>query len=306
MLNKNIIEEAVLELRTLRDMLRWGMSLFYAENAYFGHGTDNAWDEAVSLALFALHLPPDVDAKVLDAALTANERKKIAKLFYRRVHERIPAAYLTNQMWFAGLKFYVDQHVLVPRSPMAELIEQQFSPWIASEKVQHILDLCTGSGCIAIACAKYFPDAMIDAADISEDALAVARQNVAEHRVEEQVHLIKSDLFSALKTKKYDIIISNPPYVAEHEMAELPKEYQHEPRLGLAAGAEGLDVVIKILREAKDHLTEQGILIVEVGNSEQALVARYPKVAFTWLEFERGADGVFLLTAEQLKKHRFD
>lgn len=303
MLNKNTLEEAVLELSTLRDMLRWGMTQFYGENIYFGHGTDNAWDEVVSLALYALHLPPDVNPRILEANLTTTERRKIAKLFYRRVSERIPAAYLTQQAWFAGLKFYVDQRVLIPRSPLAETIEQQFSPWILAENVHNILDLCTGSGCIAIACAKAFPEAEVDAIDVSTDALAVAQQNVEHYELTEQVHLIHSDLFNKVANKKYDVIISNPPYVAAYEMAELPQEYKHEPELGLTAGNEGLDFALKILQQASHYLTAQGILIVEVGNSEMALIERYPQVPFTWLEFQRGGGGVFLLTAEQLREY---
>ncbi len=304
LLNKNLFEEAVLELSTLRDMLRWGMSQFYAENIYFGHGTDNAWDEAVQLVLHTLHLPLDVNKHVLDANLTTSERKKIAKLFYRRISERIPAAYLTHEAWFGGLKFYVDERVLIPRSPLSELIEQQFSPWILAEKVESVLDLCTGSACIAIACAKAFPEAMIDAVDISADALAVAKQNVDQHGLTEQVHLIQTDLFDKLGNKKYDVIISNPPYVAEYEMKALPQEYRHEPALGLAAGEEGLDIAIKILQQAEQYLTDEGILIVEVGNSEIALAQRYPTVPFTWLEFQRGDGGVFLLTAKQLRKYK--
>ncbi len=298
----NNLDEAVIELVTLRDMLRLAVSHFYAANLYFGHGTENAWDEAVALVLHVLHLPPDINPQVLDARLTLSERRKVARLITRRVKERIPSAYLTHEAWFAGLPFYVDQRVLIPRSPVAELIEQNFSPWIAVDTVSRVLDLCTGSGCIAIACALAFPHVEVDAVDISEDALTVAKINVERHQVTEQVHLLQSDLFGALKNKKYDIIISNPPYVSTQEMAELPAEYHHEPALGLAAGSEGLDVVTRILKEARAHLTENGLLVVEVGNSEPALVNRYPEVPFTWLEFQRGGGGVFLLTYEQLQQ----
>ncbi len=294
------INEAITELRTIRDMLRWAVSRFNAAQLFYGHGTDNAWDEAVALVLHTLHLPLDVDPKIIDARLTQSERCAIAELISRRILDRVPAAYLTHKAWFAGLAFYVDERVLIPRSPIAELIEQQFSPWIESQDVNNILDLCTGSGCIAIACANYFPDAQVDAIDISKDALAVAKTNCDQHQVTEQVNLIESNLFEKINNKKYDIIVSNPPYVAAAEMQALPKEYQHEPALGLAAGNDGLDIVKHILKQAKQHLTPHGILIVEVGNSEEALIKQFPDLPFTWLEFQRGDGGVFLLTAEQL------
>lgn len=295
-----IIEEAVIELMTLRDMLRWSVSQFYSAKLFYGHGTDNAWDEAVTLCLHALHLPPNINPQVIDASLTAAERRKIAKLIMRRVKERIPAAYLVQEAWFAGLSFYVDQRVLIPRSPIAELIERHFSPWAIEENVADILDLCTGSACIAIACALAFPEARVDAVDISSDALEVAKMNVERHKLNADVTLIQSDLFTNLPAKQYQIIVSNPPYVSAEEMAELPEEYQHEPALALAAGQHGLDIVMKILQQAKKYLTEEGILIVEVGNSEIALKKLLPQVPFTWLDFDRGGGGVFMLSAEQL------
>lgn len=300
------IDEAVIELSTLRDMLRTAVSHFYAANLYYGHGTENAWDEAVALVLHILHLPPDINPQIIDARLTISERRKIARLIMRRIKERIPVAYLTHEAWFAGLPFYVDQRVLIPRSPLAELIEQNFAPWVAIDKVTRLLDLCTGSGCIAIACALAFPHIQVDAVDISADALAVAKMNVERHQTDEQVQLLQSDLFKGLKGERYDIIISNPPYVSTEEMAQLPPEYHHEPVLGLAAGSEGLDFAVRILREAHQHLTDNGILIVEVGNSESALISRYPQIPFTWLEFQRGGGGVFLLTAEQLRQASSD
>ena len=298
----NISDEAIIELYTLRDMLRWVVSQFNMANLFYGHGTDNAWDEAVALVLHAVHLPPDISPQVIDARLTTNERRKIVRLVLRRIKERIPIAYLTHEAWFAGLPFYVDQRVLIPRSPIAELIQRHFSPWIAEENVTRILDLCTGSGCIAIVCALELSHAKVDAVDISQDALAVAKLNIEKHNVAEQVQLVQSDLFTALKGHKYDIIVSNPPYVSMDEMAQLPPEYRHEPALGLAAGTQGLDFVTRILKEAPNYLTDHGILIVEVGNSEVELVNRYPLVPFTWLEFQQGEGGVFMLTAEQLKQ----
>jgi ribosomal protein L3 glutamine methyltransferase len=280
------------DLHTIRDYIRFATSRF--------HGTDNAWDEAVALILYCLHLPHDINPKVVEARLTQEERKKILDLIDLRIDKKIPAPYLTHEAWFSGLAYYVDERVLIPRSPIAELIENQFQPWINPDRVHSILDLCTGSACIAITCAKNFPGAEVDASDISSDALAVAKINVLRHGVEDQVNLIESDLFSQLPKKKYDIIVSNPPYVSTEEMLALPQEFLHEPKLGLESGKQGLDAAIQILRQAKNHLHEDGILIVEVGNSEHALADAFPNIPFTWLEFERGGGGVFVLTAQQL------
>jgi ribosomal protein L3 glutamine methyltransferase len=290
------------ELVTIRDFLRWSVSRFNEAGLCFGHGTDSAWDESSALILHTLHLPHDINPTILDARLTMSEREKLYKIIQRRIQERIPLAYLTHEAWFAGLTFYVDERVLVPRSPISELIENQFQPWIDPDSVNTILDLCTGSGCIAIACAKAFPDAEIDATDISADALAVAKINVLRHEVENQVSLHQADLFEALPLKKYDLIVSNPPYVDEEDMSNLPEEYHHEPTLGLEAGKTGLDIVIRILQQAHAFLNPHGILIVEVGNSEYALAEAYPEIPFTWLEFQHGGGGVFLLTAEQLQE----
>jgi ribosomal protein L3 glutamine methyltransferase len=291
------------ELQTIRDFIRYATSRFNQAGLYFGHGTDNAWDEAVALVLHTLHLPHDISHQVLDARLVADERNQLLQLIQQRVEKRIPLAYLTNEAWFSGLSFYVDERVLIPRSPIAELIERHFQPWVQPDNIHKILDLCTGSGCIAIALAKAFPEAEVEASDLSADALAVAKINVLRHSVEDQVHLYQSDLFADLAGKKYDLIVSNPPYVSQQEMADLPDEYLHEPAVGLEAGKEGLDIVRRILVEALNHLTPNGVIIVEVGNSEYALQEAYPNIPFTWLEFERGGGGVFLLTAQQLREH---
>ena len=292
------------ELETIRDYIRYAISRFQESGLYYGHGTDNVRDEAYCLIWHCLHLPHSISSEMLDARLLPREREAIYKLVQRRVQERIPLAYLTNEAWFAELPFYVDERVLVPRSPIAELIENHFQPWIDADRVNSILDLCTGSGCIAIACAKAFPEAKVDASDLSPDALAVAKKNALRHHVENQVILHESDLFHSLKNKKYDIIVSNPPYVSAEEMTTLPSEYNHEPALGLVSGSLGLDCALRILKEAEQHLNPQGILIVEVGNSEEALSLELPSLPFTWLEFQRGGGGVFLLTAEQLHEHR--
>ncbi|WP_045223563.1 50S ribosomal protein L3 N(5)-glutamine methyltransferase [Methyloterricola oryzae] len=291
-------------LTTLRDYVRWGASRFNQAKLCFGHGTVNAIDEAAALVLHAIHQPHDLPAGYFNCVLSLEEREDVLNLLQRRIEERLPAAYLTGEAWFAGLAFKVDPRVLVPRSPIAELIEQRFSPWIGEpEAVEDILDLCTGSGCIAIACAYAFPDADVDAVDISADALDVAASNVERHEVEDQVSLYQGDLFAALPEKRYDIIVSNPPYVNSEEWEGLPAEFHAEPKLGLEAADNGLAAVKQILREAGEFLKPEGILVVEVGSSAEALEEAYPEVPFCWLDFERGGDGVFLLTAEQLREY---
>jgi ribosomal protein L3 glutamine methyltransferase len=289
-------------LLTLRDLVRWGASRFNEAGLVYGHGSDNALDEALALVLHALHLDHDLPADFLDARVTAAERGRVIELFRRRSAERVPVAYLTHQARFAGHWFYVDERVLVPRSPIAELIEQGFAPWLSPDATRRILDLCTGSGCIAIACGYAFPEARVDATDVSPDAVAVARRNIAEHGMEGRVEVAAGDLYAPIGPAVYDLIVSNPPYVNRPDMEALPREYRHEPELGLAAGEDGLDVVRRILRDAPAHLAPDGILVVEVGGSAAALADAYPQVPFLWLDFEHGGDGVFLLTAGQLQE----
>jgi ribosomal protein L3 glutamine methyltransferase len=292
--------ELIHTLATIRDYIRWAASRFTEAQVYFGHGSLTAIDEAAGLILHTLRLPYNVSQYYLEAVLTHPERQAVIDIVERRVNERKPAAYLTHEAIFAGLAFYVDERVLVPRSPIAELIEQRFAPWVDEDRIDNILDLCTGSGCIAIACAYAFPTAAVDAVDLSPDALAVTEINVAKHQAEDSVTLYRSDLFEALPGNQYDIIVSNPPYVAVAEWKNLPPEYHAEPEMGFTGGTTGLDIVLRILATAKDYLTEHGILVVEVGSSAQTLQDRFPEIPFYWLDFERGGDGVFLLTGEQL------
>jgi len=290
------------KLRTVEELIRHGASLFSTANVWFGHGTDNAVDEAAELVFFGAGLQHEDAPKVYARELSSRQREEVLQLFDRRIRERVPVAYLTHRMWFAGEEFYVDERVLVPRSPIAELIEAGFEPWIDAAKIRSVLDIGTGSGCIAIAAALALPQASVDAADISEDALAVTRINIEKHQVAARVRALRSDVFDGVAGRRYDVIVSNPPYVGGDELAGLPAEYQREPRLGLYGGNDGLDIVKRILIQAVDHLEPHGILIVEVGNSEAALVNAFPRVPFTWLEFERGGGGIFLLTAAELKR----
>ncbi|MCG6965356.1 MAG: 50S ribosomal protein L3 N(5)-glutamine methyltransferase [Chromatiaceae bacterium] len=292
------------ELHTLRDWVRWGASRFNESGLFFGHGTDNALDEALALVLHALHLNHDLPGDYLDARLTADESSRIVALFRDRIDRRVPAAYLTGEARFAGLDFYVDENVLIPRSPIAELIEAGFSPWLDPEQVTSVLDLCCGSGCIGIACAFAFPQALVDLSDISPAALEVATRNIERHRLEGRVRALRADVYQGLDGERFDLIVSNPPYVSSAEMATLPEEYRHEPELALEAGDDGMDVVERILAKGADYLQPGGIMVVEVGASAELLMARYPGVPFLWLDFERGGDGVFLLTAEQLDEFR--
>ena len=292
------------ELISIRDVIRWGVSHFDEAGLFYGHGMANALDEAVFIALSTLNLPLNITESYFDSRLTLVEREKVLALYQRRIKERIPAAYLTHEAWFAGLKFYVDENVLIPRSPIAELIENRFEPWVEQENVNRVLDLCSGSGCIGIACAYAFEWAEVDLADISPAAIDIAKRNIDDHHLEEQVTVYKSDLFTALEGQKYDIIVSNPPYVDAVDMSILPEEFKKEPTLGLAAGEDGLDLVKVILKQAANYLNPNGILVVEVGNSQHALEELLPEVGFYWLDFERGGDGIFLLTFDQLIEYQ--
>jgi ribosomal protein L3 glutamine methyltransferase len=287
----------------VRALIDAGTRRLARARVYFGHGTDNARDESAALVLHALKLPHAASGALYRRRVGAAAAQRARALIARRIRERIPAAYLTGVTGFAGLRFCVDPRVLIPRSPIAELIERGFAPWLEPARVRRVLDLGTGSGCIAIAAARALPRARVDAVDISAAALAVAATNVRRHRLKSRVRLRRSDHFRALRGRTYDIIVSNPPYVGARELARLPPEYRHEPRVALAAGRTGLDSVRVILREAAGHLRPRGLLVVEVGNSEHALRRAFPRLPFVWLAFERGGGGVFLLTREQLTKH---
>ncbi|MBS0379754.1 MAG: 50S ribosomal protein L3 N(5)-glutamine methyltransferase [Proteobacteria bacterium] len=288
---------------TVGELIRASARRLSRARVFFGHGTDNARDEAASLVLHALGLPPDASAAILRRRVPAHAQAAARELVARRIAERMPAPYLTGTTGFAGLRFTVDPRVLIPRSPLAELIERGFTPWVEPRAVRRVLDIGTGSGCIAIAVAHYLPRARVDAVDISAEALAVARLNVRRHRLGRRVRLIRSDNFSALRGRTYDIIVTNPPYVGTRELKSLPPEYRHEPRVALASGRDGLDAVRTILREAPRHLAPGGVLVAEVGNSERALRRAFPRLPFLWLQFARGGGGVFLLSREQLLKH---
>lgn len=291
--------DVLAELVSVRDFIRYGASRFNAAQLYFGHGTDNAWDEAVQLVCWALHLPGFNNPNILDARLTLPEKHKVLDAIELRINERIPAAYITGRAVFCGLEFYVDSRVLVPRSPIAEMIEQRFAPWLTREP-EYILDLCTGSGCIGIASALAFPDAHVVLSDISEDALAVAERNVEKYDLGDRVSLYQSDLFQNLPGQCFDLIVSNPPYVDAEDLSSMPPEYRAEPEIGLGSGEDGLDFTRRLLREVAQYLNDGGLLVVEVGNSAGALVEAFPDVPFTWVDFERGGHGVFVLSREQL------
>ncbi|KGJ87420.1 50S ribosomal protein L3 N(5)-glutamine methyltransferase [Colwellia psychrerythraea] len=292
------------QLHTIADYCRYGASLFNQAELFYGHGNDNALSEAFTLVMFAISLPENMGDEVMSCRLLKKEKEDILAFFQQRIETKKPIAYITNLAYFAHLPFYVDERVLVPRSPIGELIENHFAPYFNEQKPpQKILDLCTGSGCIAIACASYFPEAQVEAVDLSIDALNVAQMNIENHGLSEQVILIQSDVFSGVEGQRYDLIVTNPPYVDQEDMASLPTEFTHEPEMGLGCGDDGLDIVRVILAQGAKHLNENGILICEVGNSQYHVEALYPEVDFTWLSFERGGHGVFMLNKAQLEKH---
>ena len=293
-------------LTTLRDFLRYAVSRFNAAKLFFGHGSSNAFDEAAYLMLHTLHLPLDQLEPFLDARLLDYEIDALLKVIEQRAAERIPAAYITHEAWLGSYRFYVDERVIVPRSFIAELIPEHFSPWISDpEAVINILDLCTGSACLPILLADAFPSALIDAVDISPDALAVARQNVDDYALQERITLIESDLYAAVPQRRYDIIVSNPPYVNSVSMSQLPEEYKREPQLALAGGEDGMDLVRQIVAGAAEHLTDNGILLVEVGNERAYAEAAFPELELTWVTTSAGDDMLFLVTAEQLRRAGF-
>ena len=292
------------ETSTVAAMLEYGRTTFESQGIHFGHGTICAWDEAVCLLSFALDLPPSPERSVLTRVLSMDEQRTIKALFLRRVNERIPAPYLTGQAWFCGLPFIVDQRVIIPRSPIGALIADRFEPWLITQPGQ-VLDLCTGGGCIGIACAYAFEDAQVVLTDISADAIAVATMNIAGHDAGDRVRALVSDLFAGLDPDlRFDLIVSNPPYVDLDDLASMPEEYQYEPALALASGNDGLDFTRRLLREAEQHLTQNGVLVVEVGNSSVALGQAFPMVPFVWLDFDEGDGGVFVLSREELVEHR--
>lgn len=289
------------ELFTIRDWLRFTVSQFEESGIFFGHGADNSYDEAVWLILSALHLPHDTLDNFLDAVITESERKHLAHLIEQRITKRTPTAYLVREAWLRGYKFYVDERVIVPRSFIAELLEDGLQPWIEyPELVNSAVDICTGSGCLGVLLADAFPDAHIDVVDISPDAIAVANINIANYGLQERITAIESDMFTALAGKQYDVIISNPPYVDAPSMAQLPAEYRNEPQIALGSGVAGLDHTHTLLREAAHYLNDNGVLIVEIGHNRDALLAAYPNLPFTWLDTASGNQFVFLLTKEQL------
>jgi ribosomal protein L3 glutamine methyltransferase len=290
-----------LSQKTIRELINDISFQFEESDIFYGHGTDNAFDEAVYLVFSVLDLSFDISDDQLNNLIDLEHTNRINEFVQKRITKRIPIAYLVNKAWFSGLSYYVDERVLIPRSPIAELIQQQFKPWLMqADKIKNILDIGTGSGCIAIASAMAFTNAMVDAIDISNDALDVARINVENYKLTDRVKLIVSDIYQNIGQQKYDLIIANPPYVDATDMDALPAEYRHEPGLGLAAGEDGIDVVNSIITESKKHLTDSGLLIVEVGNSQAAVEMAFPTLPFTWLEFEHGGEGVFLLAADNL------
>ena len=297
------IENGVSNCLTAGEAIHFCRDALAASDAFYGHGTDNAWDEALQLVLSVLELPLDANAGVLPRLLNAAEREVIAQLLRKRIDERVPLPYLLGRAWFAGLEFRCDQRAIIPRSPLAQLILDDFSPWYRGPTPERILDLCCGGGCIGLAVAHYNPGVRVDLVDIDEDALALAAENRALLGLQERVTLCRSDLFDSLGPCRYDVIVSNPPYVDTEDLAAMPAEYCHEPAMALGSGVDGLDLTRRILAGARSYLTEHGLLVVEVGNSWEALEDAYPRVPFTWIEFAEGGHGVFAMTAGELQDY---
>ena len=290
---------------TIAELLDEVHAAMQAAPLHYGHGSDNAWDESVFLVFSAVGLPLDSTDEVLPQPVNAETVAKTRAWLERRISQREPLPYITGEAWFCGLAFEVNPSVLIPRSPIAELIEYGFAPWLQHEPAA-ILDLCTGSGCIGIACAHAFENTAVDLGDLSPEAIAIAQRNIDRFGLGERVKAYQSDLFNQLPTRRYDVIVTNPPYVDAEDMASLPEEFHHEPRLGLEAGSDGLDLVRRILRDAPAYLADDGILVCEVGNSQPAMEAAFPELPMVWVEFEHGGEGVFVLHAEEIKHWRND
>lgn len=298
-------QDIIDNLHTIRDYIRWTISEMTANNVYFGHGSDSIWDESVHLVLSAINVSHDIDSNMVAARLLTEEKQRIIKYVYQRACERRPLPYILKKAWFADMEFDIDERVIIPRSPIAELIRNDFAPWVNDiDSVANVLDLCTGSGCIGIASSHVFENANITLVDISDDALNIANQNIKKHQLTDRVKAVKSDLFNNLQGYKFDVIVSNPPYVDKEDLDSMPKEYHYEPKLALEAGDDGLDLAKRIILEADQYMTEDGVLIVEVGNSQYALMEMCPDIPFTWLSFADGGDGVFLLTYNELVKYK--
>lgn len=298
-----ILEDNVAnELQTIQDFLRWTYSILNRSDIYFGQGHDNPWDESLQLVLSSLHLPIDLPTELFNSRLTSSEKETLVQLVLTRIEQRIPVAYLTNSAWFCGHEFYVDERTIIPRSPISALIQDRFEDLISQEP-NHILDLCTGSGCIAIACAYAFPNAEVDAVDLSVDALNAAEINISRHQLEHRVFPIQSNLFENTLGQKYDLIVTNPPYVDEEDLADMPEEFHFEPELALGSGSDGLNITKQILKQAPDYLTENGVLVCEVGNSMISLIEQYPDVPFKWVELKNGGLGVFAIQRKDLVKY---
>ncbi|MCZ6830516.1 MAG: 50S ribosomal protein L3 N(5)-glutamine methyltransferase [Gammaproteobacteria bacterium] len=294
------VDELQRQLDTVGDCLRWAQTCFEDARLYYGHGTDNAWDEALHLVFGGLKLSLESDPSLLDTRLIQAEKTALIRLVQRRIEERIPVPYLTGRVWFAGLEFKIDRRAIIPRSPIAELIEQEFSPWYAGQQLQRVLDMCCGSGCIGLAVAAWLPETRVDLVDLDVEALDLARENAALLGLQQRVEILQSDFFQALRGRQYDLVISNPPYVDLDDLQSMPAEYAHEPTPALGSGGDGLDAIRLILSQAAHFLAPDGLLVAEVGNSWRSLEQAFPRMPFTWIELERGGHGVFVLTAQEL------